>query len=110
MSWPKHVPYLEAENIFKGGFEHPEKLDCNCAARWMTELFRFMSPEYLKATDTLRRIVNENEPGTFYTTEDTGPMGSLILWGDDPRNDEDYIASMLNQCFRRLGYRIYFYL
>lgn len=110
MSWPKYVPHLEAENIYKNGFSHPTKRDCNCCAEWFSLLFDFLSPEYEKATQTLRKIVNDSEPGTFYQPPKVVTlMGSLILWGSDPRNDEDYIAAIMNQCFRKLGYTQYFY-
>src|SRR5690606_26776415 len=110
MPWPKSTPYLEAENIAKGKMRDHKNPDLKSASAWLSDLFGFMSPEYCKATALLRSLVNEVDPRTFYSPEKAATLlRSLIIWNEDPRNDTDFIDSMLNKTFRKLGYKVYYY-
>lgn len=110
MSWPKSVPFFSQEMICKGKFIDSTKEDCRCTSAWLSDLLGFMSPQYCYATQLLRQLVNDSEPNTFHSPPTVHTlMGSLLLWNDDPRNDTEYIADILNTLFRRLGYSVYYY-
>jgi hypothetical protein len=105
MPYPPFVPYLEAENICKVKLYDGD--DQACAQQWLSRLFEFGSPAYKKAYWTLVGLLEDDD--SFYPPADVGEMSALMCWNDQDHVKRSYIASKLNECFRRLGYDLYFF-